>query len=399
MDTLLIRSPELHDEADTRTASARVEIPAEHHDLWFRGSREMIVPRGADAFVITCLPTAMRLGLTMKVEASVSPRLLAALDPIQDILGKWYPELRRIRVEAQPGPDAERPPRRGTVAFFSGGVDSFYTALKHRDALGALVLVHGFDMPLGNLALRARVTAALQQAAEALEKPLVEVETNSRPFTDRHVRWDLHQFGAALAGVAAACSGLAGRVLIASSESYAHLDPNGSHVLLDPLWSTEYTTILHDGAEATRVEKLEAISDFPAALALLRVCWENPDNAYNCGRCEKCLRTMANLAAAGLLERCSAFVTPLDPERLGQVRIPSDLVAYHFQESLLRLRSGAGDPALSRALERALTRFEASKVARSVAALPTAPLLHAMLRHRLGAPVRLMQGYLRRVFG
>lgn len=399
MDALVIRSPEVLTEADRRTVSARVELPTESHDMWFRGPREVLVPRGADAFVITCLPTAMKLGLAMRVEAPTSPRLLAVLDDVQDILCKWHPDFRRVRVESQPGQDVAGPPGDGTAAFFSGGVDSFYTALKHRDALVALLLVHGFDMPLENADLRARVSAAMGRAAEALGKPLVEVETNSRPFTDRHVRWDLHQFGPALAGVAACCSGLARRVLIASAESFAHLDPNGSHVLLDPLWSTEYMTILHDGAEASRVEKVEAISGFPPALNLLRVCWENPDNAYNCGRCEKCVRTMANLAAAGALERCTAFDVPLDPGRVARVRIPSDLVAYHFEETLLQLRARAAHPALLRAVERALIRFEAGKVARGVAALPADALLRAMARHKLRAPVGRVRDYLKRVLG
>ena len=31
----------------------------------------------------------------------------------------------------------------------------------------------------------------------------------------------------------------------------------------------------------------------------LRVCWENPDGSFNCGRCGKCTRTKVGLALAG----------------------------------------------------------------------------------------------------
>jgi hypothetical protein len=46
-----------------------------------------------------------------------------------------------------------------------------------------------------------------------------------------------------------------------------------------------------------------AIAEDPVAHVTLRVCWLNPDQSNNCGRCEKCLRTMTSLAAAGVLSR------------------------------------------------------------------------------------------------
>jgi hypothetical protein len=108
---------------------------------------------------------------------------------------------------------------------------------------------------------------------------------------------------------------------------------------------------------------------------------------------------MANLAAAGALERCTAFDAPLDPERVASVRIPSDLVAYHFEETLLPLRTRAAHPALRRALERALVRFEASKLARGMVSLPAGALLRAVARHKLRAPVRRVREFLKRTFG
>jgi hypothetical protein len=396
--SLVIRSPETRIDGDRLRLSSLVEVPGQSYELWFSGPSEALAPRGADAFLVTCFATAMKLGLRVVVESTVSPRLLGSLDTIQDILCKWHPDFHRVQVEAPPGPPTG-PLRGGLTSFFSGGVDSFYTALKHRDALSALVLVHGFDMPLENIDLRNRVATAIRQAAAALGKPLVEIETNSRPFTDPFVRWDLHQFGPALAGVAALGPGRTGQVLLPSSESFAHLDPCGSHPLLDPLWSTEQVSVLHDGAEASRLEKVAAVARFPPALGLLRVCWENPGNAYNCGRCEKCVRTMLNLEAVGALKRCTTFAEPLDPRRVAQVRIPMDLMAYHFEENLRFLESRGADPALLRAMELALARFEAEKLARAIVAMPSGPLLRALARERLRGPARRVRDYLKRVFG
>ena len=50
---------------------------------------------------------------------------------------------------------------------------------------------------------------------------------------------------------------------------------------------------IHDGAEARRCDKLRRLAESAPALKGLRVCWQ--DAGFNCGRCEKCLRTMIAL--------------------------------------------------------------------------------------------------------
>ncbi len=415
MQSFIIRPPEVHTEAGKTTVTARVETPSESHDLWFRGPSDALLPRGADAFVITCMPTAMKLGLPIRVESNVSPRLVASLNTIQDILCKWHPDLHRVRLEAGTAPASAMRTREGTAAFFSGGVDSFYTTLKHQNIISTLILVHGFDLSLENIELRSRVTNAMQQTATGLGKRLVEIETNSKPFTNRHVDWVSHQFGAALAGVAVLLGGEVGNVLVPSSESYAHLEPCGSHPLLDPLWSTEYMNLIHDGAESTRNEKVAAISRFPPALSQLRVCWENLGNAYNCGRCEKCIRTMLNLEAAGALNRCTAFEATLTAQKVAQVEIPNSLVFFHFEEILRFFRKEGGGSDLVMALEQTLARFQGKELAKALADLPSlnadtpglaraagrhaSSLLQAMVRQKRQLTTNLMRYYWKRLFG
>jgi hypothetical protein len=58
--------------------------------------------------------------------------------------------------------------------------------------------------------------------------------------------------------------------------------------------------------------KTKAIAEFPVVVRNLRVCFETPENGYNCGRCEKCYRTMVGLRVAGALAQCDAFDRPLD---------------------------------------------------------------------------------------
>jgi hypothetical protein len=213
----------------------------------------------------------------------------------------------------------------------------------------------------------------LREAAASIGLPLVEIETNSRMVTDGHADWLYQQFGPALAGLAMLLDGF-DRVLMPSAESYAHLDVVASHPLLDPLWSTEYTTLVHDGCENDRNEKVAAICRHPAVLRWVRVCWENPGDAYNCGRCEKCIRTMLSLEAAGALERCTAFDAPLTAASVASVEIPNRLVLYHFEESLDALAAAGSRPDLAAVLERIVARARARQLVESVRSLPRLPL-------------------------
>ena len=55
------------------------------------------------------------------------------------------------------------------------------------------------------------------------------------------------------------------------------------------------------------MERLLEIAHEPAVWKFLRVCWKNNSQELNCGRCEKCVRTMVSLAAAGVLPKCETF--------------------------------------------------------------------------------------------
>lgn len=90
----------------------------------------------------------------------------------------------------------------------------------------------------------------------------------------------------------------AGTVVIAAWHTWRELWADGSHPLTDPLWSIEATAIVRHGRDAKRWQKLAVLAEVPGALDILRVCWQ--DHRYNCGQCEKCLRTMVLLRILGL---------------------------------------------------------------------------------------------------
>ncbi|MFP6872829.1 MAG: hypothetical protein VCA55_04900 [Verrucomicrobiales bacterium] len=274
----------------------------------------------------------MAVGIPLQVDFPVSACLLPALQDIQEILSAWNEELSIIEVRAEPMSDhVSKVADAHTATFFSGGVDSFYTLSTHLEEIEHAVFVHGFDIPMGNVELREEVSFNLQSAANALGVNLIEVESNIRDFSDRFCHWGSHYCGAALAAVGYAFGGGLDRIFIPATMSLAHFGGFGTHPMLDPKWSSEAITIVHDGIDTRRIDKIRALPD--VALRHLRVCWENLDGKYNCGRCEKCIRTLANLRALGITDRCSTFDRELDLGALAKLELDHPLVEAFMIET------------------------------------------------------------------
>jgi hypothetical protein len=247
---------------------------------------------------------------------SVPPRLAGNLETIRDIYAAWM-HGHRIPLNREPS-SGGAPAGNGVSQFFSGGVDSFYSLIQHRGEVENLVLIHGFDIPLADTRNFALAEEQAREVARLFGKRLIVVRTNlHREQPSVPGGWAMYH-GAVLAAISHALAPNHRKIYIASTCSYADLQPWGSHPLLDPLWSTDAVEVIHDGGE-TRLNKLRVIAQFPEALARLRVCWENLGD-YNCGLCPKCVRTMLGLRALGF-HRCAAFPDTLTPELVRQQEI------------------------------------------------------------------------------
>lgn len=191
------------------------------------------------------------------------------------------------------------------------------------EKISFLITVHGFDIFYGKLnhSLFPFVLKNVTKVAKQLNKKSLWVATNIRELSDRFLDWGRLYHGAAMASVALLLENLLQEVYIASTYSWEQLHPHGSHPYLDPLWSTESLTIVHHGCEARRLDKIRFISQFPIVLETLRVCWINPNGAYNCGRCEKCLRTMIGLYIANALTLCRTFPQEINLSDLQNITV------------------------------------------------------------------------------
>jgi hypothetical protein len=302
-----------------------------------------VLQAGAEAFVACSLLPAMASRGGVEPTGPVSARLVSALPAIMEILASWNPQLTPVSFPTV-DPVARRRSSPGRVgAFFSGGVDSFYTFLKHRAEITDLVFVHGFDIPLENSDLLDRATTSVNEVASEFGVGIVHVETNLKPFLNTFVNWGKAGHGAAIATIGHLLAPAFERLFIASSVHYVDLFPWGTHPLLDPLWSSEVLEFVHHGCAARRIEKVEFIAGFDAALDNLRVChWGlgaefERRGPFNCGRCEKCIRTMISLEAAGKLSNSKSFDRPLEPRSVGALSAVAEIRAF-FQENLQTLR-------------------------------------------------------------
>jgi hypothetical protein len=340
--------------------------------LWYRFPPEfesLIDSSCGDTFLATLLLPAMVTGEPLEVEAPVSEKLFNALSTIQDIYYCWDTCLTKVAVTAPKRlPTINNARSTQAASFFSGGLDSFYTLLKHiqdnheteptQYNLSHLILVRGYDIPVHpeyDEFFEETLNNA-REAGRAVSKEMLLISTNLRELMDLFVDWWLGH-GAALGAVALTLGNLFGKIYIPSGSSYAGLIPWGSHPLLDPLWSTEELAIVHDGCEAARLKKISFIARAPVVAKYLRVCTAINSNLakalLNCGQCEKCLRTMIGLHIAGTLELSEVFPHSIDLCLVRNLSI-SYAKSFAYKDLYHELGSSEKDQEIKQALSIAL---------------------------------------------
>jgi hypothetical protein len=350
-----------HEAADKIILSARCKVRRFGLD-----DLSFIVPRrfadfifaDASPFAAALLLPSMKLGEDLVIQGSVSTRLHHGMREIIQMVSGWDIGLKPIDVIVDElVPDRIRPGVTG--AFFSGGVDSFYTYLRHkndRHPITHLTLAKGYDIDRRDSRLWNATAHNIRQIAGIEQATLIEVESNVRSLTDPILSWT-YCHGGCLAAAAMCLRKGIGQMYIASSADAEHQALQGSHIAIDHLWSTEALSFVHDGAEASRINKIDwQIAQSELALKYLRVCYKNTDGAYNCGKCEKCLRTMVGLYAAGVLDRAETFPSRIDPRLLSDVTIEGYADAVFHRENLVALRARGLGPDLQQALEIALAK-------------------------------------------
>ena len=331
-------------------------------------------------FVPGLLLVAMALGEELVVDGPVSPRLLRGVARVKAVYRSWWPEFADVPVRAEAG----APQGQGglTASLFTRGVDSWYSAVTGvaggangtPHPVDTLLYVPSVDFARGEQGsgpaeiqqLRQPAAQLSRESAERLGCRLLVVNTNLRHLAEPLLYWG-YSHGGVLAACALAIGDRLREVRVPSSLRLGGV-ACGSHPLVDPLWSTERTEVRHDGAEATRMDKVQLLTGHRLALDNLRVC-DGLEPHFNCGRCGKCLRTMVLLDSVGALERCPTFRESLSAWRVARLTVPDNPTRAVTEESMREVRRVGGRPALARALQVGFVRHHAGRAARHLLAI------------------------------
>jgi hypothetical protein len=310
--------------------------------IWYEVPAELEadLSESSNPWLVAMLPHALPNGETIVSDLPADATLLENLKGLIAVWCDWYPQYLPPVIRAPVAPLVlNAPPNPKSAAFFSGGVDSWFTVLRHAPeresaAIGRveeLITVHGFDIPLDAPDEFAELHATLAQGAQALGRNLIVVRTNLRRSGSLWVKgWGWLTNGAGLASVALILEKRYGKVLIGSSYPYGNLFPWGSHPMTDGLFSTRSLTVKQDGAAFNRTEKTALVARHAIALAHLHVCWKN-GAASNCGICPKCIRTMATLQLLNAFEIANPF-----PVAFRQDRLAGLYIATRYEEAFIR---------------------------------------------------------------
>jgi hypothetical protein len=318
-----------------------------------------------NAFLTACyFPAIRQREERVLVDGEICPRLAEGLLAAAHLLSEWWgPPRRTIPIEAVRRTASMPAGTPREALFLSAGVDSL--ALLHENrrtfpgghpgAFADGLHITGLLFPgrRDSEVLKSHFSSELRVLGEIASDAgigLVEVRTNLRDLeTDQGFLAD-EWIGAALASAAHLFDSRWSGVTFASGRDIPHLQPRGTHPLLDPCFSTSATEIRHWGILHSRLEKIRQIADWEAAIRRLMVCFNAPVDWPNCGRCEKCVRTMAELAAVGLLEVATQFPEKrLRPDAIRALSLTA--LVEDYWSDLLPAFAARGESAIVAAIE------------------------------------------------
>ncbi|MDO8348506.1 MAG: hypothetical protein Q7S85_11510 [Rugosibacter sp.] len=261
-------------------------------------------------WLVAMLPMAAALGEDIELPLPVDALLLENCLGVLAIWNAWYPELHQIALHCPVKGFEPSCAIKKTAAFFSGGIDSYFTIARRMPgnpygipavgALDDLLTVWGFDVRAHEENQFMQLEKMLLESSRQLKLNHLCIRTNLRDM-EKHIPFkDMWRRLGQCAGLGFISLSMENRyrtVTLGSTKAYGNLAPWGTHPLLDPLFSTTGLGIVHDGASFSRDQKTDLVAKFPPAHKSLHVCFA--EGGSNCSQCDKCYRTMMTFDALG----------------------------------------------------------------------------------------------------
>ncbi len=273
----------------TKPNESRVHVFLEsgrEHELWLEANVDL--DDKLDCWLFLMLPVCMKLDEDLEVSGTISPTAVNAFHSAQEELLIAHPHLKKISLIHKGDLKEDRAkPNRTVASFFSGGLDSTYTAETIKE-IQTLVGIWGFDISLKREDHWKLSKDLIEKYSRASGKDLILVKTNIRELSNGLLSWGADYHGSALSGVAKALSNHLKKVYISATHT-EETKRWGQFPSLSKAFSTE-TQELEEHAALPRTEKAFALANKPET-TLVRVCYRNKTGLANCGVCQKCLRT------------------------------------------------------------------------------------------------------------
>ncbi len=228
--------------------------------------------------------------------------------------------------------------------LFSGGLDSMTTYLHHKDKNPRLFTIFGADIPLSRQTFIESYKNKLKSFATSENTSIESIHTDVREIwnLDHLKPYSKNWYGevahglllsALVAPVAydsvktlmlASCSHRAGCVYTCGSEK---------DLVRQIQWAG--TGVVADNHHLSRAEKiLTYLKSQPKYYSQLRVCWMQFES-LNCGKCEKCLRTICELLINNIDPALCNFKMTTDTLSDLKKRILNDYYIFFGGESAL----------------------------------------------------------------
>lgn len=280
------------------------------------------------------LPIAWFTGATIYID-SIDKEFYDSLETLKKAFQEVHPKARlgggliaKNIVENKKEKQSSSP-----AVMFSGGLDSVDSFLRHKEDKPYLVTVWGADIYLDMEHGWEITKNSNYEFAKKYGLENIFIKSNFRRFIiDRKLEnefktisswWGEVQHGLSLIGACAPVSFSLGfdKVYIPASHTLEFSVPWGSCPKIDNNIKWTGTKAIHDGYECSRQDKIVNLADYIKennSDIQLRVCWDSI-RGDNCGKCEKCCRTMTSLIAEGV-----------DPKNHGFAEIDTNYIKRFF---------------------------------------------------------------------
>jgi len=273
-------------------------------------------------------PIAWATGADLYLE-SLDKNFLSSLREISSIFVNQYPNFKGGTHYYIPKTPSNQFKGTRSCMLFSAGIDSLTTYIRHKDEKPILIHVRGIDFDRNTSGWRI-MQARLLQFTSKEKVHTVFVETNYHDVIDPvgemllSLDYKVYEKRNSLDWWAPVSHGLflislcapimakfkAKKLYIASTHTDEFKKAWGSKPSIDNKIRFADCIVIHDGYELSRQDKIRLLKRYKEYLKFLKSC--NYNAAYNCGKCRKCLYTIAGLVLEGIDPNMCNFINVND---------------------------------------------------------------------------------------